>query len=190
MHQTNFRLLICSSLLIMLLAACSVFDKNDGPEALPNEEEIPMSMILTSSAFADGGLIPARHARRGENISPPLAWSDAPDGTLSYVLIVDDPDAPGGDWVHWLVYNLPAGTTSLPEGITALPGSAAQGKNGWGAAQYDGPQPPSGTHRYVFKLYALDVVLDLGPGASKGVLLNAMEGHVLARAQLIGKYSK
>ena len=149
-----------------------------------------MSISLTSSAFAEGDLIPARHARRGENVSPPLTWSGAPDGTVSFVLIVDDPDAPGGDWVHWLVYNLPAATTSLPEGVTTLPGGAAQGKNGWGAAQYDGPQPPSGTHRYVFKLYALDKMLDLGSGATKAALLKAMEGHVLARGQLIGKYSK
>jgi Raf kinase inhibitor-like YbhB/YbcL family protein len=190
MHQPDFRLLMGSILLVALLAACSVFDKNDSPEALPNEEEIPMSMILTSSAFADGGTIPARHARQGGNVSPPLSWSGAPAGTSSFALIVDDPDAPGGDWVHWLVYNLPAATTGLPESITALPGGTAQGKNGWGAAQYDGPQPPSGTHRYVFKLYALDVVLDLDPGASKAALLQAMEGHVLARAQLIGKYTK
>jgi Raf kinase inhibitor-like YbhB/YbcL family protein len=190
LRQINFRLLICLVLLVMLLAACSVFDKNDSPEVLPDEEEIPMSMILTSSAFAEGGTIPARHARRGDNASPPLAWSGAPAETLSFALIVDDPDAPSGDWVHWIVYNLPAATTDLPEGTTTLPGSAAQGKNGWGAAQYDGPQPPSGTHRYVFKLYALDVVLDLDPGANKAALLQAMEGHVLARAQLIGKYTK
>jgi Raf kinase inhibitor-like YbhB/YbcL family protein len=190
MHQTNFRLLICSGLLITLLAACSVFDKNDSPEVLPNEEEIPMSMTLTSTAFVDGGMIPARHVRRGENLSPPLAWSGAPDGTRSFALIVDDPDAPGGDWVHWIVYNLPADLSGLPEGVTTPPGGAVQGKNGWGAAQYDGPQPPSGTHRYVFKLYALDAALDLGPGASKAALLKAIEGHVLARGQLIGKYSK
>jgi Raf kinase inhibitor-like YbhB/YbcL family protein len=147
-----------------------------------------MSMVLTSSAFAEGDLIPARHARRGENLSPPLAWNGAPAGTRSFALIVDDPDAPGGDWVHWIVYNLPADLSALPEGITTPPGSAAQGKNGWGAAQYDGPQPPSGTHRYVFKLYALDTVLDLGPGATKAALLDAMEGHVLARGQLVGKY--
>jgi Raf kinase inhibitor-like YbhB/YbcL family protein len=190
MVRINFRLLTCVVLLIALLAACSVFDKNDSLEVLPNEEEIPMSMILTSSAFADGGTIPARHARQGGNVSPPLAWSGAPAGTLSFALIVDDPDAPSGDWVHWVVYNLPADTIGLSEGITTLPGGAAQGKNGWGAAQYDGPQPPRGTHRYVFKLYALDVVLDLDPGASKATLLQAMEGHVLARAQLIGNYTK
>jgi Raf kinase inhibitor-like YbhB/YbcL family protein len=190
MRQTDFRLLICSGLLITLLAGCSVFDSvfNQDEETVSSEEEIPMSMVLTSSAFAEGDLIPARHARRGENLSPPLAWSGAPDGTLSFALIVDDPDAPGGDWVHWIVYNLPADLSALPEGITTPPGSAAQGKNGWGAAQYDGPQPPSGTHRYVFKLYALDTVLDLGPGATKAALLDAMEGHVLARGQLIGKY--
>ncbi len=193
MNHTNFRLFIgalLTTLFAALLAACSVFDKNDGKETLPNEEEIPMSISLTSSAFAEGDLIPARHARRGENVSPPLTWSGAPDGTVSFVLIVDDPDAPGGDWVHWLVYNLPAATSSLPEGVTTLPGGAAQGKNDWSAAQYDGPQPPSGTHRYVFKLYALDKMLDLGSGVTKAALLKAMEGHVLARGQLIGKYKK
>lgn len=190
MRPIYFRLLMFAALLTTLFAACSVFDKNDSKETLPNEEEIPMSISLTSSAFAEGDLIPVRHARRGENVSPPLAWSGAPDGTVSFVLIVDDPDAPGGDWVHWIVYNLPAATIGLPEGVTTLPGSAAQGKNGWGAAQYDGPQPPSGTHRYVFKLYALDKMLDLDPGATKAALLKVMEGHVLARGQLIGKYSK
>jgi Raf kinase inhibitor-like YbhB/YbcL family protein len=190
MRRKSF-FLLCS--VITLLAACSVFDKNDGKEALSNEEEIPMSIQLTSSAFADGGMIPVRYARKGENVSPPLAWSAVPAGVQSFALIVDDPDAPGGDWVHWVVYNLPGDTTTLPEGITsdsALPGGAAQGKNGWGASKYDGPQPPSGTHRYVFKLYALDIVLKLKPGASKADLLRAMEGHVLARAQLIGKYQK
>jgi Raf kinase inhibitor-like YbhB/YbcL family protein len=184
---------VCCAVGVWLFAACSIFDKDDDTVALSNEEEIPMSVELTSSAFAEGGMIPARHARKGENVSPPLAWRGAPDATQSFALIVDDPDAPGGDWVHWIVYNLPAGTTGLPEGIKSdedLPGEAVQGKNGWGASKYDGPQPPSGTHRYVFKLYALDTVLALEPGASKADLLKVMEGHVLARARLTVKYQK
>jgi Raf kinase inhibitor-like YbhB/YbcL family protein len=175
----------------LLFAACS--DNEDDKETLSNEEDIPMSIQLTSSAFADGSMIPARYARRGENVSPPLAWSGTPEGTQSLALIVDDPDAPGGDWVHWIVYNLPAEATNLAEGIQSdgdLPGDAVQGVNGWSASKYDGPQPPSGTHRYVFKLYALDMVLNLKPGAAKADLLKAMEGHVLARGQLIGKYTR
>lgn len=175
----------------LFVAACS--DNEDDKETLSNEEEIPMSIQLTSSAFADGSMIPARYARRGENVSPPLAWSGTPEGTQSFALIVDDPDAPGGDWVHWIVYNLPAGTANLAEGIKSdadLPGDAIQGANGWGTSKYDGPQPPSGTHRYVFKLYALDAALNLKPGATKADLLRAMEGHVLARGQFMGKYSR
>lgn len=176
--------------LVLFLSACS---KNNPKETLSNEEKIPMTLQLTSSAFTEGSPIPARYARKGENVSPPLAWSGTPAGTQSFVLMVDDPDAPVGDWVHWLVYNLPQTATALPEGVKTnadLPGNAAQGKNGWGEAGYGGPQPPSGTHRYVFKLYALDTLLKLGPGAAKADLLRAMEGHVLARGELMGRYSK
>ncbi len=175
----------------LALAACSVFGGDD--EKTLSQEDIPMSIQLTSAAFAEGDLIPAAHARQGQNVSPPLVWSGAPAGTVSFALIMDDPDAPRGTWVHWVVYNLPADAAALPAGIGSdadLPGDAAHGKNDWGETAYGGPQPPSGTHRYFFKLYALDTVLDLRPGATKNDTLAAMDGHVLAEGQLMGRYRR
>jgi len=150
-------------------------------------------MQLTSSAFADGGTIPRRHTCDGDDVSPPLAWSGVPDDAISLALIADDPDAPRGTWVHWVLYNLPAAVTSLPEALPAderLPNGALQGRNDFRRTGYGGPCPPSGTHRYFFKLYALDTMLDLAPGATKQELLQAMDGHVLAEAQLMGRYAR
>lgn len=150
-------------------------------------------MQLTSPAFADGGLIPRRYTCDGDDASPPLAWSGVPATTVSLALIADDPDAPRGTWVHWVLYNLPATTTSLPEALPTderLPNGALQGRNDFRRTGYGGPCPPSGTHRYFFKLYALDTVLSLEPGATKQQLLQAMEGHVLAEAQLMGRYAR
>jgi Raf kinase inhibitor-like YbhB/YbcL family protein len=172
------------------VSACS---KQETPENKLHTEVIPMTIQVTSSAFSEGQMIPARYARKGENVSPPLAWTNVPAGTQSFALIVDDPDAPVGDWVHWIVFNLPPDTTSLPEGIKAnadLPGQAVQGKNGWGETGYGGPQPPSGTHRYIFSLYALDTLLPPDSNVTKADLWFAMEGHILAGGELMGKYSK
>jgi Raf kinase inhibitor-like YbhB/YbcL family protein len=156
-----------------------------------------MTLQLRSSAFADGQQIPSRYTCEGREMSPPLAWTEPPAGTRSLALIVDDPDAPDpsaprGTWVHWVVYDLPVGAGSLSEGIAAraLPGKARMGRNDWERASYGGPCPPKGRHRYFHKLYALDVALgDLG-APTKAQLEKAMEGHVLARAQLIGTYEK
>jgi Raf kinase inhibitor-like YbhB/YbcL family protein len=149
---------------------------------------------LTSPAFAPGGRIPPAHSKQGANASPPLRWSGAPEGTCSFTLICDDPDAPGGLWTHWLVWNMPAGTTEIPERLGGrepeLPGGIRQGTTSWGRVGYDGPQPPSGTHRYVFRLYALDRVLDLPGGAGRSGLEAAVKGHVLAAAELTGRYSR
>lgn len=185
------RLLLVSLIVVTTLAACSIFDDDD-KETL-SQEDIPMSLQLSSPAFADGDMIPAAHARQGQNVSPPLAWGGTPAGTSSFALIVDDPDAPRGTWVHWVVYNLPADAAMLPEGVASdgdLLGDAVQGKNDWGESAYGGPQPPSGTHRYFFKLYALDITLDLAPGATKSQVLAAMDGHVLAEGQLMGRYQR
>jgi Raf kinase inhibitor-like YbhB/YbcL family protein len=179
--------------LMLLLSACSMVDSDDDKEAESEVEAVNMTIQLTSSAFNNGDPIPARHARRGDNISPALAWSGAPSGTQSFALIVDDPDAPGRTWVHWVVYDLSGGNTDLPEGVTSnddLPGDAVQGRNDWGESGYGGPQPPSGTHRYFFKLYALDTMLTLSPGATKDALLKAMEGHILAQGQLMGTHTR
>lgn len=151
-----------------------------------------MNLTLTSNAFSVGQSIPSKYSCVGRNISPDLTWSGAPEHTKSYALIVDDPDAPMGTWVHWVAYNISPTMTSLPEDAgTALPvGSIVQGNNSSGSAKYSGPCPPSGTHRYFFKLYALDATLALPAGTTKADLLKAMDGHILAQGELMGTFSK
>jgi len=152
-----------------------------------------MPFALTSTAFAPGEPIPQKYTCDGEDISPPLQWSDPPQGTQSFALICDDPDAPVGTWVHWVLYNLPAETRALPEAIppdAELPDGSRHGRNSWRRLDYGGPCPPSGTHRYFFKLYALDTMLDLKAGAGKKQLLRAMEGHILAQTEVMGVYSR
>ena len=163
----------------------------------PRDGGAAMSFTLRSSSFAANGSIPKHYTCEGDDVSPPLAWSDAPAGTKSFALIVDDPDAPDPQaprmtWVHWVLYDIPAATTALPEGVapTALPGGTRQGQNDWKRTGYGGPCPPIGRHRYFHKLYALDTVLpDLG-AATKTELERVMQGHVLATAELIGTYQK
>ena len=152
-----------------------------------------MSISLSSTAFAAGASIPADYSCKGRSVSPPLAWSNAPAGTGSFALIVDDPDAPLGTFIHWVIYNIPASSRGLPEAVPTNGQSAdgtRQGNNGAGRVGYTGPCPPSGTHRYFFKLYALDKVLDLSSGADKDQLLKAMQGHILAQGELMGTFSK
>ncbi len=152
-------------------------------------------MNITSSAFAHNGSMPAMFSCEGKNISPPLAWTGIPEGTKSLVLIVDDPDAPDPAaprrvWVHWLLYNLPTTSTGLPEAVVTLPAGTKEGINDWQRTGYGGPCPPIGRHRYFHKLYALDLVLpDLGTPTKKA-LEQAMQGHIIAEAQLIGTYQK
>ena len=148
--------------------------------------------MLMSSAFADGEMIPVLYTADGEDISPPLSWTIYP-GAESYVLICEDPDAPVGNWVHWVVYDIPATVNDLDEGIppeNEIECCAMQGLNTWGRVGYGGPAPPSGTHRYFFRLYALDTLLDLGPRATEARVRVAMEGHVLGTAELMGTYSR
>jgi Raf kinase inhibitor-like YbhB/YbcL family protein len=151
-------------------------------------------MQLTSTAFAEGAAIPAKHTCDATNVSPPLKWSGAPAGAKSLALIVDDPDAPGGTWVHWVLFDLPPGTTELPEDLPKsqyVAGGAKQGLNDFRHLGYGGPCPPRGkAHRYFFKLYALDAMLDLKPGATKKDVEHAMEKHVLAEARLMGTYQR
>ncbi len=150
-------------------------------------------MVLTSTAFADGQRIPATYTCDGENVSPPLAWTDPPVGTKSFALISDDPDAPVGTWVHWVVYNVPPSVRQLPDAFPsdkARPDGTRQGLTDFGRIGYGGPCPPSGTHRYFFKLYALDTVLSLPPGATKAKLEEAMQGYTLSQAQLVGTYRR
>jgi Raf kinase inhibitor-like YbhB/YbcL family protein len=151
-------------------------------------------MKLTSSAWADGQAIPAKYTCDGANVSPALTWSDAPTGTKGLALICDDPDAPMGTWVHWVIYALPATATALSEKTATaemLPDGTKQGLNDFRRVGYGGPCPPPGApHHYLFKLYALDTALSLKPRASKADLLRAMEGHILAVAQLAGTYQR
>jgi hypothetical protein len=150
-------------------------------------------MKLTSSAFSEGAMIPAKYTCVGDDFSPPLTWSDVPAGAKTLALIADDPDAPVGTWVHWVAFNLPSTSDGLPEGIKGekqLAAGGIQGTNSWRRTGYGGPCPPSGTHRYFFKLYALDTALSLGNNATAKDLQAAMKGHILAETQLMGRFKK
>lgn len=151
-------------------------------------------MRLTSTAFIEGASIPKNHTADGDDISPTLHWTDVPAGAKSLALICDDPDARRGTWVHWVLFNLPATCTELPENVGAAEKSSdgsKQGKNDFKKLGYGGPSPPPGKpHRYFFKLYALDIELELKEGASKAELEKAMAGHILAQGQLMGSYER
>jgi len=151
------------------------------------------SFQVRSPAFAEGQPIPELHSCEGRDISPPLVWTEPPAGTRSLALICDDPDAPGGVWVHWVLYNLPSTTRELPQNVAPEPVLALgerQGRNSWGRIGYGGPCPPSGTHRYFFRLFALDVMLETPAGCSRVEIEAAMRGHVIGHAQLMGTYKK
>ena len=153
-----------------------------------------MGIRLSSPAFQEGETIPRAHTADGKNVSPRLTWGDAPEGTASFALVCEDPDAPRGTWTHWVLFNLPAGTTGLPEGTATdkeLPNGARQEKNDFGKIGYGGPSPPKGPpHRYYFKVYALDTKLDLSAGASRADVLGALKGHVQAEGHVMGKYGR
>jgi Raf kinase inhibitor-like YbhB/YbcL family protein len=151
-------------------------------------------MRLTSTAFTAGATIPSSCTCEGENVSPPLAWTGTPAGTRSLALVVDDPDAPRRRWVHWVIWNLPPAMQGLPPGVSndaTLAGGGRQGRNDFGRVGYGGPCPPPGpAHHYVFTLFALDAVLGLAPGATRAELSRAMDGHVLATAELVGTFRR
>jgi len=154
---------------------------------------VQTTIEVTSSAFEEGQMIPAKYTADGEDISPPLRWEGVPEGAESIALISDDPDAPMGTWVHWVIYNMPPDTTSLPEDVPpdeTLENGGIHGTTDFRSIGYGGPAPPSGTHRYYFKVYALDTMLDLPPGATKGQVEKAMKRHILAQGLLMGKYKR
>ncbi len=169
---------------IAVLAALLMYDAG----------ESAMAFELRSSAFARGQEIPVKHTCDGADLSPPLNWSDPPANTKSFALIADDPDAPAGTWMHWVLYGLGADRRELPEGVPAkdtVPGLGSQGLNDFRRVGYGGPCPPRGpAHRYFFKLYALDGELPVSPRKSKAELLKAMEGHILGHAELMGRYKR
>ncbi|HYY93770.1 MAG TPA: YbhB/YbcL family Raf kinase inhibitor-like protein [Pyrinomonadaceae bacterium] len=191
--------------LVFLLSACrsgTNAPAGDGRAPMPaanagvgngTKEGDKITIKLTSTAFDEGGMIPSQYTCDGQNVSPPLAWSGLPEGTKTLALICDDPDAPRGTWVHWVVYQIPASEHGLPENLPAretLDNGARQGINDFKKPGYGGPCPPSGTHRYFFKLYALDTDLNLPPAATKDQLLKATEGHILAQGQLMARYKR
>jgi len=181
--------------LVLLILAVPCLGLGCKPSSNESKKgDSPMTIELTSTAFQKGETIPKQYTGDGVDQSPPLRWSEPPTGTKTIALICDDPDAPRGTWVHWVLFNLPAQTRELEEGVPTtetLGNGAKQGKNDFGNIGYGGPAPPKGKpHRYFFKLYALDVALDLPPGATKAQLMDAMKGHILAEGQLMGKYGR
>jgi Raf kinase inhibitor-like YbhB/YbcL family protein len=174
--------LVCLSMLLVFLSACA-----------PQATSTPDPFVLISERFTEGQPIPEKYTCKGQNVSPALDWFNNPEGVKSFALIMRDPDAPGGNWIHWVLYNIPAETISLPD---TLPGQGGidyigdHGMNTSGNTYYEGPCPPSGTHRYLFKLYALDTVLDFSSSPDAAELTAAMQGHILAEAELMGTYAK
>jgi hypothetical protein len=195
------------TLLICLLAVTAVAattasvraetDRKERQQTSENKEKLLMSMSITSSSFPNHGEIPRRHTCQGHDTSPELFWTEIPEGTKSFVLIVDDPDAPDPaapkrTWVHWVLYNIPATASGLPEGVATadLPPGTLEGLNDWERTGYGGPCPPVGKHRYFHKLYALDTILPDLKQPTKAKLEEAMQGHVIAHSELIGLYQK
>ncbi len=180
---------------ILILAPAWLFCSCEAKEETGAEEVggNKMDIKVTSSAFEEGGMIPSKYTCDGDDISPPLQWDVVPEGTKSVALISDDPDAPMGTWVHWVLFNWPADSKEITEDVPpdkALPNGAKQGITDFRRIGYGGPCPPGGTHRYFFKIYALDKMLDLDAGADKPALLKAMEGHILGQGQLMGRYKR
>lgn len=177
---------------VFVLTALAIVQSVTPHESAPAQGD-PL-MELTSPAFQHEDMIPPRYTCDGEDISPELRWTGAPEGTKSFVLISDDPDAPVGLWVHWVIYEIPPTATGLPEAVDpsrdSLPNGARQGVNSWSRIGYGGPCPPGGTHRYFFKLYALDCNLLLQSGATKSEVEKGIKEHILAEAVLMGRYSR
>jgi len=185
---------LCLVMIIMVVASVSVSCQAEKAEkATAGKGKEKMSFAITSTAFKHEGMIPKQYTCDGTDISPQLAWLNVPESTKSFALICDDPDAPVGDWVHWVLYNLPADTREIREKIAndaKLSNGALHGTNDFGKYGYGGPCPPGGTHRYFFKLYALDSMLNLTGKITKRSLLDAMKGRTLGQAELMGKYSR
>jgi Raf kinase inhibitor-like YbhB/YbcL family protein len=184
-----------ASIALALIVGCG---RSPSSEAIIPEDPKKLTILLRSDSFADGGDIPKAYTCDGKDTSPPLSWSGVPEGARSLALVVEDPDAPRGTWAHWVLFDLapdvvelagavPSGETFAPKGGAK---AARQGKNDFGNLGYGGPCPPSGTHRYVFRLYALDAELALAPGATREQVLRAMNGHVLAEGRLTGRYRR
>ena len=186
--------IICRLTLLLTLFCVAILLLACEAEKPAPPEEGKMELSISSQAFREGEAIPAKYTCQGQDISPPLSWGEAPSGTRSFALILDDPDAPGGVFTHWVLFNLPSDTRKLEEAVPAqaqLPDRALQGKNDFGKIGYNGPCPPSGpAHRYRFTLYALGKPLDLKAGTSRQQVLDAMKGNILAQGRLTGTYRR
>ena len=188
---SRLRPVLCCGMMLALAGGCPNVDAKGGKK---------MTIQITSSAFTQGQPIPKKHTGEGADVSPPLSWSNLPAGAKELALICDDPDAPNGDWVHWVIYKIPAGAKGLPEGVPRKsnlkePAGALQGKNSWPGADaigYRGPKPPPGhgVHHYYFKLYALDAPLNVEPGLDKKDLTEKINDHILAEGVLMGTYER
>jgi Raf kinase inhibitor-like YbhB/YbcL family protein len=192
--QMRRRSLAAVVLLSLAVMACATRPQTTAQSPVANTPKgDKLEIKLTSAAFKEGGPIPRAYTCDGVNVSPPLEWSGVPKTAKTLAIVCDDPDAPGGTWVHWVLYNLPADNIGLVENLPATEKLAAggfQGTNDFGKIGYGGPCPPSGTHRYFFKIYALDSELPLKAGATKAELMEAMEGHVVLQGQLMGTYRR
>ena len=195
MRKKHYILMVLMLVPVLTLTACGGGSTTGEPVEIEAGMIPPESTVftITSSAFENGEPIPDTHSYYGGNKSPQLSWSGAPEGTVSFVLIMEDPDTPAGVFTHWMVYNIPADVLELAEGqpiIATLDNGASQGRNGFGGLGYDGPAPPAGTtYRYSFRLYALDTTLDLAAGSMQFQLVNAMQNHILGEAELMGTSS-
>jgi Raf kinase inhibitor-like YbhB/YbcL family protein len=168
-------------------------ERKKHPGEAGKERSQEMTISVSSSAFQEGDAVPAKYTCDGNDVSPPLKWTGVPEGTKSITLICDDPDAPMGTWVHWVMWNIPPSVRELAEDVTPkpeLPDGSRQGISDFRRPGYGGPCPPTGMHRYYFKIYALDTMLDLPSSTRKADLLKAMKGHILAEGQLMGKYGR
>lgn len=184
------RVLLTMIVLAITICGC---ERQKKPGEISEERSREMTVSVSSSAFQEGGMIPAKYTCDGNDVSPPLEWTAVPEGTVSVALISDDPDAPMGTWVHWVMWNIPPTVCELPENVPPkpeLPDGSRQGISDFRRPGYGGPCPPGGVHRYYFKIYALDTMLDLPSSTKKSDLLKAMKGHILAEGQLMGKYSR
>lgn len=206
--MNHLLLCLCICLCFVFFAGCQFESNNTMPEKVENQptsteekktmatepKETSISFTLTSSVFNSGNIIPTQFTCSGANLSPPLSWTGAPQSTKSFAIICDDPDAPAGTWVHWVYFNIPDSVSSLDEGLKAdetLEDNSIQGLNDFQKPGYGGPCPPPGSpHRYYFKLYALDTMLNLQTGAKKEDLITAMKGHILANTELMGTFSR
>lgn len=164
-----------------------------GCALVPDDAIAAAKITVTSPSFKEGGMIPEKHAYDKDNISPAIEWSSLPEGTQAIAVICDDPDAPSGNWVHWVVFNIPPAAGGLPEGVPmaeALDDGSLQGANDFKKIGYDGPYPPYGTHRYIFRVYAVDTMLDLPAGVTRAELMNAIKGRILGAGSLTGRYKR